>query len=110
MPLRETAFQGYTFLALAYAGLAAGLLCDLASPLLGSPRLLLRLSGDLLACAALTVLCFLALAGTRETGLRLYMPLGMLTGVLLYRLGLRRLLAFCAKMIRKKRKSPPRSE
>ena len=110
MPLRETAFQGYTFLSLVYVGLAAGLLGDVFSPLTNSRRQILRLVGDALTCALVAFLCFLALAGTGNAKLRLYMPVGLLCGAALYCLGVRRLLAFAGKNLFKNRKTKDHGE
>lgn len=103
MPLRETAFQGYTLLALIYAGLAAAALYDLLSPLLNSRRWYVRLPGDLALSAAIALLALTALALTGCDSLRLYMPLAMAFGAAIYRLGVRRLLAALINLFRKNR-------
>ena len=90
MPLRETAYQGYTFLALVYAGILSALLFDLLRPFGASPPL--RVCADALACMISALLCFAALAITDCGELRLYMLFALLTGAALYRAGVRSVL------------------
>ena len=110
MILWETAFQAETFLAFLAVGLASALLCDLASPALRSPSLAAHVAADFLLCAATGILCFFALALTGRDSLRLYMALALFGGAALYRLGIRRLIAFLWKICAGKRKKPERGE
>ena len=110
MPLRETAYQGYTFLALIYAGMAAGLLYDLASPALNSRRWPLRLAAEIALCAAVATLCLAALLYTGCGSLRPYMLLALAAGAAVYRLGVRRVFIFLINALRKNRSSRKRSE
>ncbi|MBQ9198374.1 MAG: hypothetical protein IJ157_14230 [Clostridia bacterium] len=110
MPLRETAFQGYTFLALLYAGAAIGFFYDLALPALNSASWLAHLLADLLLCASGAALVLAALFYTDCGSLRLYMAVALLCGALIYRLGIRRLFAAVIKLLRRNRNSAGNSE
>ena len=110
MPLRETAYQGYTFLALAYAGMAAALLYDLASPALNSRRWPARLAAEIALCALAAAMCLAALLYTGCGSLRLYMLLALAAGAAVYRLGVRRIFIFLIKRIQKNRRKAKRSE
>ena len=110
MPLRETAFQGYTFLALAYAGSGCALLFDLMSPLLNSRLAALRVIADLLLCAASSLLILLTLSLTGAGSLRLYMAAAFAAGAAVYRLGVRRVIAAVINLLRKNRNSRKESE
>lgn len=109
MPLRETAFQGYTFLALLYAGALSALLFDVLSPL-SRLNAAFRVMMDLFLCTGAAFLCFLALEATHCDALRLYMPLSFLLGGIIYHLGIRRLLQFVIKLIRPDRKKDNHGE
>ena len=110
MPLRETAGQGRTFLSLIYAGMAIALLYDLATPALNSRSFFAHLIADLLLCAAGAALCLAALHITGCGQLRLYMPLPLILGAAIYRLGLRALFSLPIKILRQNRSLPNRSE
>lgn len=110
MPLRETAFQADTFLALAAAGFLAAFFYDLAGPALRSGSFWAHLAADLPLCAVTAGLCFLALAATGQTAPRLYMPFSFAAGAALYRLGPRRAAAGAIKMLTANRKKPKHSE
>lgn len=110
MPLRETAYQGYTFLALMDAGALSLLLFDLLSPALNARFWLLRLLSHMLLCAAAACLCFAALALTQCGQIRGYMLLALLLGGVVYRLGLSRLIRALIKLLRRDRSLPKRRE
>ncbi|MBQ9197197.1 MAG: hypothetical protein IJ157_08130 [Clostridia bacterium] len=103
MPLRETAFQGYTFLALVYAGMLLAPLYDLALPLLNSKSWFAHLLAALALCMISSGLTLAALTLTGCSSLRFYMLPAMLTGAMIYRLGLRRLLTAPINLLRRNR-------
>ncbi|MBQ9299010.1 MAG: hypothetical protein IJ214_00715 [Clostridia bacterium] len=110
MPLRETAFQGYTFLALIYAGAVIAFLYDLALPALNSPSWPAHVLADLLLCAAAASVVLAALFLTGCGSLRLYMALALLCGALIYRLGIRRFFSTVINLLRRNRNSARHSE
>ena len=110
MMMWETAFQAEAFAAFAGVGLISALLYDLASPAFGSSSVAVHIAADFLLSAVTGILCFFALALTGRDSLRLYMALALLGGAALYRLGIRRLIAFLWKICAGKRKKPERGE
>ena len=61
-PLRETAGQGDTLLALVYAGLTAAMLCDMLMPLARRCGAIIHFGMQLLLCACGAFLCWSAQA------------------------------------------------
>ena len=110
MPLRETAYQGYTFLALVYVGAAIGFLYDLARPALNSRFWTARILADLLLCAASAAMALAALYWTGCGKLRLYMALALACGALVYHFGIRRIFVFVMNLFRGNRNSAAGSE
>ena len=110
MPLRETAFQGYTFLALMYVGFLSAFLYDLSAPGMNSRSWLVRAGVDILLCTATTLMSFAALTLTGCGTLRLYMALALLAGALIYRFGFRALGKGFINLFRRNRKSGPDGE
>lgn len=110
MPMRETAFQAYTFLAFCYVGIMSALLYDVLLPGLRAGQGIFHIVLDLFLCAATAFGCFLALAVTRCGELRAYMLLALFLGAALYRLGLRRLAAGMINFFRRERRKPKNSE
>ena len=101
-PLRETAGQGDTLLALVYAGLTAAMLCDMLARRCGA---IIHFGMQLLLCACGAFLCFLALERTGCGALRPYMLLSFGAGCLLWRLGVRGAICAVIKLLRRNRKS-----
>ena len=110
MPLRETAYQGYTFLALIYVGALGMLMGDLLSPVLSARSWPLRLLGSLLLCAVIATMSFFALWRTHCAQIRLYTLLGLIVGGAVYRLGLRSALMALIKFLTKNRNSAQKRE
>lgn len=88
----ETANQARVFLLLLAAGMGAGLLYDLASPLRRRARPFPAALLDAVWCLLSGMLCALALAAGGESTLRLFALLGLLCGGGIYCLGVRRVL------------------
>ena len=109
-PLRETAGQGDTLLALVYAGLAAAMLCDMLMPLARRCGAVIRFGMQLLLCACGAFFCFLALERTGCGTLRPYMLLSFGAGCLLWRLGVRKAVCSAIKLLRRNRKNVPGGE
>lgn len=88
----ETANQARVFLLLLAAGMGAGLLYDLASPLRRRARPWLAALLDAVWCLLSGALCALALVAGGESALRLFALLGAFCGGGIYCLGVRRVL------------------
>ena len=98
----ETARQSRAFLLLLYAGAAAGLLYDLCALLRRRLPRPLAAACDGLWCLMAAGLCALALAMSGEGALRLYALLGMICGGGIYDLGVRRVAAGAAGLLRRR--------
>lgn len=92
MTFFEAAGQGEAFLLLLCAGAAAGVLLDGATLARRHCPRAVRWLPDLLCGLLIAALCLLALALREENSLRFYALLGILCGIGLYTLGVRRVL------------------
>lgn len=103
MPLRETAFQGYVFLCLCYAGFISGVLCDVLLPIKRISKALPAAAQSMFAA----VLYFAACSLISVTKVRPFTVLSFWLGSAIYRFGVRHAAISFVNLFLKKRKTSP---
>ncbi len=103
MTFFETSGQALTFLMLVYAGAAAGVLYDVLGIARHFAGRALTMLIDVVFYVLVAVLCAFALMRGGENAVRWYAILGLLCGLSVYALGIRRVFTYLAKRVRQEK-------